>query len=94
MLETLKVESALGSENLKLEYKKANKPKEISILDYTIIAALDKQMPKKPKEHYNWGDFSEDEKLENSRWVCENCQHPLDESWAFCAGCGQKLDWN
>ena len=39
-LEPLKLSSALNSEIFKLEYRKANKPKEINILDYTVIYAL------------------------------------------------------
>jgi hypothetical protein len=39
-LEPLKLSSALQSEIFKLEYRKANKPKEINILDYTVIYAL------------------------------------------------------
>lgn len=39
-LEPMKLSSALQSEIFKLEYRKANKPKEISILDYTVIYAL------------------------------------------------------
>jgi hypothetical protein len=40
LLEPLKLQSALSSEMRKLEFRKANRPKDISILDYTIIAAL------------------------------------------------------
>lgn len=39
-LEPLKLSSALNSELFKLEYRKNNKPSEINILDYTVIAAL------------------------------------------------------
>lgn len=39
-LEPWKLQSALQSEIFKLEYRKANKPKDINILDYTIIYAL------------------------------------------------------
>ncbi len=39
-LEPLKITSALNSEIFKFEYRKEHKPKDISILDYTIIAAL------------------------------------------------------
>ena len=39
-LEPLKVYSALSSELMKLDYRKEHKPKDISILDYTIIYAL------------------------------------------------------
>ena len=41
-LEPIKVYSALKSENLKLELRIKNRPKDISILDYTVIAALQK----------------------------------------------------
>ena len=39
-LEPLKLICALNSEIFKLKFRMENKPKEISILDYTIIAAL------------------------------------------------------
>lgn len=39
-LEPLKLSSALNSEIFKLKYRMKNKPKEVNILDYTIIAAL------------------------------------------------------
>lgn len=41
-LEPIKVYSALKSEILKLELRIKNRPKDISILDYTTIAALQK----------------------------------------------------
>lgn len=48
-LEPLKIGSALKSELLKLQLRKAEKPEDISILDYTVIAvlkeALEKRMP-------------------------------------------------
>lgn len=39
-LEPLKLQSALKSEIFKYEYRKKNKPKDINILDYTIMYAL------------------------------------------------------
>lgn len=39
-LEPLKLSSALNSELFKMEYRKNNKPEDINILDYTVIAAL------------------------------------------------------
>jgi len=39
-LEPIKVEAALRSEIMKIEYRKANNPKDISVLDTTIICAL------------------------------------------------------
>ena len=43
-LEPLKVESALKSEIMKLNYRKEHKPESISVLDYTIIAVLAKEI--------------------------------------------------
>ena len=39
-LEPLKLSCALDSEIFKLKFRLENKPKEVNILDYTIIAAL------------------------------------------------------
>ena len=39
-LEPIKIESALRSEMMKLEFRRDKKPEDVSILDYTIIAAL------------------------------------------------------
>lgn len=46
-LEPLKISSALDSEVLKFEYRKKHDPKSISILDYTIIAALVEALEKR-----------------------------------------------
>ena len=40
LLEPLKLNAALDSELLKLELRKETRPKDVSVLDYTIIAAL------------------------------------------------------
>lgn len=45
-LEPLKISSALKSEIMKLEFRKQSKPESISVLDYTIIAALQKALDK------------------------------------------------
>lgn len=39
-LEPIKLKSALDSELFKLNFRKENNPKEINILDYTVIYAL------------------------------------------------------
>ena len=41
-LEPLKVWAALNSEIMKLNYRKKNNPKQINVLDYTVIYALQK----------------------------------------------------
>ena len=53
-LEPLKVTSALKSELLKLQIRQAKKPKSISPLDYTIIAALIKVLKNR------WHDINEE----------------------------------
>ena len=56
--------------------------------------ALIKQVAKKPREHYNWCDLSEDEKLETPRWYCESCDGVIEENYNYCPNCGQALDWS
>ena len=46
-LEPLKISSALKSELLKLQLRKAEKPENISPLDYTVIAALKEALEKR-----------------------------------------------
>lgn len=46
-LEPLKISSALKSEMLKLQFRKAEKPGDISPLDYTVIAALKEALEKR-----------------------------------------------
>ena len=55
--------------------------------------ALIKQVAKKPREHYNWCDLSEDEKLETPRWYCESCDGVIEENYNYCPDCGQATDW-
>ncbi|WP_418223557.1 hypothetical protein [Clostridium isatidis] len=55
--------------------------------------ALKKQVAKKPREHYNWCDLSEDEKLETQRWYCESCDGAIKENYSYCHDCGQAIDW-
>lgn len=79
-LETLKVEQALRSETMKLEYRKKNKPSEVNILDYTVIEALNRQMPK---------DYLFDE-LGLER--CPTCKNYPAADDKFCSNCGQRLE--
>lgn len=58
------------------------------------ITALEKQIPKKPKENYNWCDYSAEERAENSRWFCAKCNMGVDESQNYCPECGQKIGWD
>lgn len=53
----------------------------------------DKDNPIKPKEDYNWCDYSEEDRKERSRWFCSKCDWDVHESWNHCAECGQKIDW-
>lgn len=50
-LEPLKISSALKSELLKLQFRKAEKPESISPLDYTVIAALKEALEKRKHDN-------------------------------------------
>lgn len=77
-LEPIKVASALNSELLKFDYRKKNKPKDISILDYTVMAALQKQFPAKVKD------------IEDSTYCeCPECGAIAVNE--YCSTCGQRL---
>ena len=50
-------------------------------------------MTSKPREHHNWCDFTEEEKVEYYRWFCNECDFGICESYGYCPSCGVKLDW-
>lgn len=50
-LEPLKISSALKSEMLKLQFRKAEKPEDINPLDYTVIAALQEALKKRMQDN-------------------------------------------
>ena len=58
------------------------------------INALERQMPQKPREHYHWGDFTKEEKLEENKWFCGKCGWQIGEEDNYCNTCGQKVDWS
>jgi len=95
-LETMKVEAALRSENMKMQYRKQNKPKDINILDYTVIAALKKQIPQKTTHVTAETDtkigsfvFRKGTKI----YSC-TCNKWVGYNDSFCKHCGQKLEWD
>ena len=52
-----------------------------------IINALEKQIPKKPKNRYK------------TRYIwdsayCPICNCGITSRWVYCQCCGQKLDWS
>lgn len=81
-LDLFKVEQALNSELMKLEYRKLYKPKDVSILDYTIIEALKKQISKKIIINTD-GCYP----------MCPRCNTIPKCEYKFCPECGQRLDW-
>lgn len=82
-LELLKVEQALRSEHMKLDYRTNNNPNSISILDYTVIEALKKQIPQKPINHCD---------NDNPEWKCL-CECKVFDRYNYCPKCGQKIKW-
>ena len=51
-------------------------------------------IPQKPREHYHWGDFTNEEKLENNQWFCGKCDWQIGEEDNYCNECGQRVDWS
>lgn len=88
-LELIKVDAALRSEYMKLEYRQKTRLDQVNILDYTVIAALEKQIPEKLKV----ADVG------YKIYGCPNCDY-TDNLWSlnkkdkYCPNCGQKLDWS
>lgn len=82
-LEQLKVEQAFHIERMKLEYRKITMPDQINILDYTVIAALEKQMQKKPIKHQPTYNYTS----------CPVCNTDLIHAKNYCTFCGQAIDW-
>lgn len=72
-----------------------NIPEEMMpTLQYDVaIEVLEKQVSVKPREHYNWCDFSEEEKKKNSQWFCSKCSRELGEENNYCSECGRKVNW-
>lgn len=100
ILEPLKVDSALSSEELKLNYRKQNNPKAISILDYTIIEALKRQIPKEvDTDEINRGIGISGEYDIDFNMLCPNCKEVVGDYEAnelyykHCPNCGQKLKY-
>lgn len=91
-LEPIKVVSAMKSEAMKMEMRKEKAPGSISILDYTIYAALWKRIP------YKLG------KDEQGEFVCPTCgtwiysgEEPIEKRRKlyipYCIYCGQRLSY-
>lgn len=99
-LEPLKVESALKSELMKLNFRKEHKPKDINILDYTIIEALKKQIPKEvDTDTIDRGVGISGEYDIDFNMLCPNCKEVVGEYesnelyYKYCPNCGQKLKY-
>ncbi len=95
-LELIKVDAALRSEHMKLEYRQKTRPDQVNILDYTVIAALEKQIPKKPiKDSVMDEKFWSQEPFERKIDVCPTCHNIyLTECQKYCNKCGQAIDWS
>ena len=58
------------------------------------IAALEKQMPKKPTYE---GDGHWNGQLVYDTWVCPNCEKRYEvdyDNYDHCPNCGQAIDWS
>ena len=57
------------------------------------IAALEKQIPKKPDLE---GDGYADGQLVYDTWICPNCEKRYEvdyDNYDYCPNCGQHIDW-
>ena len=57
------------------------------VVKHLSIIALEKQIPKKPKDRYR------------TRYIwdsayCPVCNCGITARWGYCQCCGQKLDWS
>lgn len=86
-LEPIKVQAALRSEQMKFEYRMKNNPKEINILDYTVMAALERQLPKKCV-----GLNLDSGRVDDDFSCCPNCNRILIEDYLYCPKCGQRIE--
>lgn len=62
---------------------------------HTAIAALEKQIPKKPTTEGDGYD-NKGEQIYDT-WICPNCEERYEidyEEHDHCPSCGQKIDWN
>ena len=81
---------------LKFNYENLGKEDAIEVVEHLNLAitALEKQLPKRPHADDNGGcEYYE-------CWIeCPDCGEAIPEytaennTWCYCLGCGQKLDW-
>lgn len=59
-----------------------------------IDKAIEKQIPKKPKEEWDKPLFSDDNGCLFQHLMCSNCgKMEVNKIDYFCPYCGQKIDW-
>lgn len=61
-----------------------------------LQAAIEKGDPKKPTLETFWDRNSDlGDKPDYDTWVCPrcNCYHEIDNRYAYCPYCGQRIDW-
>lgn len=82
VLEPIKVVSAFNSQLMVLDYRLNKEPKSVSILDYTILEALKKQLPVKPF-------------IGERDYYCPICKtrRSIIQKHNYCHDCGQRLKW-
>ena len=79
------------------EFGKKNKMIDKEDVDYyeTVIAALEKQMPKKP--NFEGDGYDENGYLIYDTWICPCCEEKYEvdyEEHKHCPNCGQAIDWS
>lgn len=102
-LEEIKVEQALRSEMMKLEYRKKNNPSKINILDYTVIKALEfvlnesnRKTAQKPIYLINDKDIKIGNitfKKGTRGYKCPACNDFIGYRHKYCHECGKAILW-
>ena len=55
--------------------------------------AFKKQIAMPVHENNFWDELSYQDQLDSNRYFCINCDAIIEENYAYCVSCGQKIDW-
>lgn len=80
--------------NVMEKYTDTSISRVVSRAHILAIAALEKQVPKKPA--YEGDGCDKDGNIILDTWICPCCSHKYEvdyDDYQYCPECGQKMDW-